>query len=121
MQSLWPKVRGLVIFGLCVALVRLILDATIKPEEWTPGWFVGVDLLMPIAFIVVGIRGTLDDVPWPKWALASILLGVLVWGVPNLIAYTTGQFMGWHHGRFEPMWKDAEGHHHGHGWPLAGD
>ena len=35
-------------------------------------------------------------------APALIILGFFVWFVPNLITYTTAQFMGWDFGRFAP-------------------
>jgi hypothetical protein len=119
MGTLWPRVRGLVLFGWLVVLIRFALDATLKPEEWTPGWFVGVDILMPIAFLVVGIRGTMDDLPWPKYVLMALMLGLLVWGIPNAIVYTTAQFLEWTHGRFEPTVRDAAGKYvRGHAFPL---
>jgi hypothetical protein len=100
MKSLWPRVRGLVLFGLLVALVRFGIDASIKPERSHPLFYVGVDVLMPIAYLVIGIRGIWDDIPWSKYWLIALMLGVLVWGIPNAITYTTAQFLGWQHGRF---------------------
>jgi hypothetical protein len=121
MKTLWPRIRGIVFFGWLIAAIRLILDATVHPAEKTWGWWIGVDILLPIAFIVVGIKGTLDDVPWPKYLLIALVFGVLIWGVPNLISYTTGQFMGWQHGRFEPMVKEPGKFFpkSGHAPPLA--
>jgi hypothetical protein len=120
MKSAWSRVRGLVLFGIAVAALRFILDATIQPGEWSWGWFVGVSFLMPLAFLYVGIRGTMDDIRWPKFLLMSLILGVLVWGIPNLITYTTAQFQGWQFGRFEPVVKDAAGDYvRGHAPPIA--
>jgi hypothetical protein len=120
MSTLWPRIRGLVLFGWLVVLIRFGLDATLKPTDWTPGWFVGVDFLMPIAFLVVGIKGTLDDIPWPKYLLIALTLGVLIWGIPNAITYTTAQFVGWQHGRFSPTVRDAAGKYvSGHAFPIA--
>jgi hypothetical protein len=33
----------------------------------------------------------------------AVAIGLLVWALPNVVVYTTGQFMGWTHGRFEPQ------------------
>jgi hypothetical protein len=110
MQSLWPRVRGLLFFGWVVAVVRFVLDANGEPGGWKdPGWYVSVYFLMPLALLFVGLRRTWDDLRWPKFILVALLLGFLVWGVPNAISYTTAQFMGWKHGRFGP----------GHGPPTG--
>jgi hypothetical protein len=102
MKSLWSRMRGLVLFGWLVALIRFGIEAAMHPGKSDPTWFIGVYFLMPIAFLVVGLRGTLDDLPWKRIALMSLLLGILVWGIPNAIIYTTAQFLGWTHGRFTP-------------------
>ena len=107
MTSLWPRIRGLVLFGWLVALIRFGLEATLHPAKGDPAWFFGVYFLMPVAFLVVALRKTLDDLRWPKIALASLLIGVFVWGIPDAIIYTAGQFLGWTHGRFEPETRSA--------------
>ncbi len=102
MPSLWSRARGLILFGWLVALIRFGIDAKYHPVRWEPLFFVGVYFLMPIAFLVAGIRGTFDDMSWKRLALMAILIGLLVWGLPNLITYTTARFLGWTEGRFAP-------------------
>src|SRR5262245_32381003 len=100
MKALWPRIRPLVMFGWLVALIRFGIDASMKPGRADPFFWFGVYTLMPIAFLVYGIRGTLDDVRWPKIALIALIVGLLVWGIPNLITYSTAHALGWTHGRF---------------------
>lgn len=100
MSSLWPRVRPLVMFGWLVALIRFGIEASVKPERSNPLFYVGVDVLMPIAYLVVGIRAIWDDIPWKKYPLIALMIGVCVWFIPNAIFYTTGQFLGWQHGRY---------------------
>jgi hypothetical protein len=102
MTSLWSRARGLVLFGWLVALIRFGIDASAHPGRSDPLFWIGVYTLMPIAFLVAGIRGTYDDLSWKRLALMAILIGLLVWGVPNLITYTTARFLGWTEGRFAP-------------------
>jgi hypothetical protein len=107
MNSIWPRIRGLVVFGWLIALLRFAFEPTLRPAQGDVAWFLGVYYLMPVAFIATGLRGALDDVRWPRIALMAVLVGVLVWGIPDLIVYTTAQFLGWTHGRFEPNVKAA--------------
>jgi hypothetical protein len=102
MPSLWSRARGLVLFGWLVALIRFAIDAKFHPGRGEPLFWFGVYTLMPIAFLVAGIRGTFDDMSWKRLALMSILIGLLVWGLPNFITYTTARFLGWTDGRFAP-------------------
>ena len=95
MSSLWPRVRPLVLFGWLVALIRFGIDASVKPERSNPIFYVGVDVLMPIAYLVVGVKAIWDDIPWKKYPLIALMIGLLVWFLPNAIAYTTGRFLGW--------------------------
>ncbi len=95
-RELWPLVRPLVLVGLVVAVIRYVL-------EWTsPGismWFGVYYVVIPLlAYFALARR--FDRCSWPKAALAMVLLAVLVWGLPNLVAYATAQFQGWTHGRF---------------------
>lgn len=62
-------------------------------------WF-GLYYVMPVALLVIGLRGSWGDVPWRTVAGTAFLAGLICWGVWNSIAYTTGQFMEWNHGRF---------------------
>jgi hypothetical protein len=101
-MTLWPRIRGLVLFGWLVALLRFGLEPTAKPAQGDVAWILSVYFLMPVAFVWTGIRGTFDDLRWPKIALIAALIGILVWAIPNAIIYTTAQFLGWTHGRFAP-------------------
>jgi hypothetical protein len=96
--GLLRRMRPIILFGLAVAAVRFALDcAQLDVAMW-----LGVYFLMPVALIVAGIRGTYDDLKWLRLAVAMILVAVCCWFVPNSVAYTTGQFLGWQHGRFAP-------------------
>jgi hypothetical protein len=112
MPSLWSRARGLILFGWLVALLRFGIDAKLHPGRSEPLFWIGVYTMMPIAFLVAGIRGTFDDMSWKRLALMSVLIGFLVWGLPNLITYTTARFLGWTEGRFAPP---KEGDPFGHG------
>ena len=97
---LCARLRGLVIFGWSIAAIRLMLDA------WVPDnpahYSVGVFYLIPLALAYIGLTRRWGPIPWKSLALTMLMLGLLVWAVPNTIAYTTGQFMEWDHGRFAP-------------------
>ena len=62
--------------------------------------YFGVYVAMPVVFHYCAIRESYRGVSWGRLALGMILLGVLVWGIPNTVSYTVAQFMGWRHGRF---------------------
>ncbi len=81
-----------------VASLRYALDwwAT----ELSP-WF-GVYYVMPIVLAYAIARGTLDSVRWRPLLLASLIVALAGWTIPNILAYTTAQFQGWQHGRFSP-------------------
>lgn len=97
---LGQRLKPLVIFGYIVAAIRLALDA-VAPEFLLTMHF-GLYYLMPVAILVIGLRRTWGPVRWRTTAGTMIVLAFLVWGVWNSIAYTTGQFMEWTHGRFAP-------------------
>jgi hypothetical protein len=90
------RIRGLTVLGLLVGLVRYGLEFTASPYAM---WF-GVYYVMPVALLVVGVRRSWGDIRWPTLTGSLALLCLLVWGIPNTLAYTTGQFLGWQHGRF---------------------
>ncbi len=96
MSSLWSQFKTLILIGWVIALVRLGLDAAAPGASMYFGVYYG----MPIVLLFFSIMGKYKGVPWKRLALGMILTGVLVWGLPNLIAYTTAQFAGWDHGRF---------------------
>src|SRR5690606_30085301 len=90
------RIRGLVLLGLAVGLLRYALEFTESPHtQW-----VGVYYVMPVALLVVGLRGSWGAIPWPSMFGSIALMCLFVWGLPNTLAYTTGQFLGWQHGRF---------------------
>ncbi len=87
----------LIFIGWAIAAVRLALDFAM-PEVSL--WF-GVYYLMPVVFAFYGFRTTrFNGWPWLHILLAAVIAGVAVWTIPNSIAYTLAQFMGWEHGRF---------------------
>jgi hypothetical protein len=90
------RIRGLVLLGLGIGLCRYGLEF-VAPDRAM--WF-GVYYLMPIALLVVGVRGSWGDITWPRMLGSLAVMCLLVWGIPNTLAYTTGQFLGWQHGRF---------------------
>ncbi len=98
--SLAQRLKPLVIFGYLVAAVRLALDAT-APDFLVTMHF-GLYYLMPLAMLVIGLQGRWGPVRWATMAGTMLVLGFVVWGVWSSIAYTTGQFMEWTHGRFYP-------------------
>jgi hypothetical protein len=96
LSQTWRYVRWLVFFGWIVAGIRYILEF-VAPEQ---AWYFGVYFVMPLAYLYYGITGKMDDLSWKHLALAMIMVAFFVWFIPNAVAYTTGQFMGWQHGRF---------------------
>jgi len=102
---LGQRLLPLVLFGLGVGLLRYALEF-LAPLQ---AKYVGVYFLMPLALLVIGIRGTWGTIRWPALALTMLLMCLMVWGIPNTLAYTTAQFEGWTHGRFDPA----------HGAPIA--
>jgi len=98
--SLSQRLKPLIVFGYIVAAIRLALDAT--APDFVLTMHLGLYYLMPLAMLVVGLRRRWGTVRWTTMAGTMIVLGFVVWGVWNSIAYTTGQFMEWTHGRFFP-------------------
>lgn len=94
--SLFARMRPLILFGLAVAAVRFALDfARLDAAMWF-----GVYYALPVALLVAGVRGTYDDLSWWRLVRGMMLVALCCWFVPNVISYTTGQFLGWTHGRF---------------------
>ncbi len=114
MPSLWSRVRWIVFIGWIVAAIRFGFDlyAAGRPQVAAehfhedkflmPFWLGGVYYVMPIVYLVAGIRRTFAGVSFGRFALACLLIALLVWGLPNLITYGTAQFQGWTFGRFTP-------------------
>ena len=102
---LGQRIRGLVTFGLAIGLIRYVLEF-VAPERAM--WF-GVYYLMPVAILVVGVRGSWGNVRWLTLFGTMVVVALIVWGIPNTVAYTTGQFLEWNHGRFYNGGLDAPG------------
>ncbi len=95
---LGSRIRGLVLLGLAVGLIRYGLEFAASDVAM---WF-GVYYVMPVAILVVGLRRTWGDIRWLALLGTMFVTCLVVWGVPNALAYTTAQFQGWQHGRFAP-------------------
>lgn len=94
--TLGARLKPLVAIGLAVGLIRYALDFT------TAGYamYVGVYYVMPVVFLVIGLRRQWGPIRWPAVFGTMALTALIVWGIPNTLAYTTGQFLEWNHGRF---------------------
>jgi hypothetical protein len=90
------RIRGLVLLGLAVGLIRYVLEFAASDAAM---WF-GVYYVMPVAILVIGVRRSWGDIRWPALLGTMCVVCVIVWGIPNTLAYTTAQFLGWQHGRF---------------------
>lgn len=94
--TLRQRVLPLIVLGLTTGLVRYAFEF-VAPDQAM--WF-GVYYVMAAAILVIGVRGTWGPVRWPTLLGTMALTCLVVWGVPNTLAYTTGQFLEWNHGRF---------------------
>lgn len=90
----------LFVFGSVISAIRLALDAA-WPEGPLTMYF-GIYFLMPVALAWVGFTRRWGAVRWKTMALTMVVVAFAVWGLWNTIAYTTGQFLEWTHGRFFP-------------------
>jgi hypothetical protein len=90
------RLLPLVLLGLGVGLLRYALEFA-APDQ---SMYFGVYFVMPVALLVVGIRGTWGAIRWPALLGTMVLMCLIVWGIPNTLSYTTAQFQGWNHGRF---------------------
>ncbi|MBX3461639.1 MAG: hypothetical protein KF830_00570 [Planctomycetes bacterium] len=93
---LGQRLHGIVQLGLTVGLARYALEFTGSPAAM----WIGVYYVMPIALLVIGLQRRWGDIGWLALLGTTAVLCLLVWGIPNTLAYTTGQFLGWQHGRF---------------------
>lgn len=89
-------VKGLIIFGWIIASIRLVLDLS-APEI---SMYFGVYYGMPLVYLYYGLTGKMDHLSWSRLAIAMVVVAFFVWFIPNVITYTTAQFMGWEFGRF---------------------
>ncbi|MBK8978340.1 MAG: hypothetical protein IPM29_20755 [Planctomycetes bacterium] len=97
---LWQRVLPLLLIGSVLAAIRLTLDATVPDGRLT--MYVGTWLVMPFAIAWVGLTRRYGPISFRQMAFTMVVVAATVWGAWNVIAYTTGQFMGWTHGRFDP-------------------
>lgn len=95
-RPLLTVVRPLLYAGWAIAAVRLLLDAFAPDASMYFGLYYG----LPVVLLVLGSRGAFDDLSWGRLSLAMILTALLVWAPMDAVAYVTGQFAGWTHGRF---------------------
>lgn len=102
MTSLWPLIRGGVFVCWIVAAARLAIDARATPDISHPLSYVSVFLTTALFFIWAGFSRRLDGLSYKRCWGAFFLMGLLCFGLPNAVAYTTAQFQGWTHGRFRP-------------------
>lgn len=82
--------------GLPIAAARFVAEF-VAPDI---GWYFGVYYLMPVVMLWLGQRYAWGPIPWKLVPWSMFVMCLLVWGLPNTVAYTTGQFLEWDHGRF---------------------
>ncbi|MFT7535180.1 MAG: hypothetical protein ACI85K_001131 [Hyphomicrobiaceae bacterium] len=98
------RIKPLVLAGLSIAMVRFAAEF-VAPDL---GWYVGVYHLMPLVILIVGAKDAWGPVHWPLVPASMVVMCLIVWGIPNTIAYTTAQFLEWNHGRFYFEGWDSE-------------
>lgn len=96
--SLPQRLMPLVAYGWIIGAIRYALDFA------TPDYamYFGLYYLMPPALLYIGVTQKWGQVRLPQVVGRMVLLSFSTWFVWNSIAYVTGQFMGWQHGRFAP-------------------
>lgn len=99
------RLRAPVLIGLSIGLIRYGLEFTESPQTMS----FGVYYVMPVVLLVIGLRGLWGDIGFGRMLGTIALMCLLVWGIPNTLAYTTGQFLGWQHGRFHYGGPDDPG------------
>lgn len=107
-EPLFSRLRPWILILWVVAAVRYFIDfrevdapivfAT-GPIQWTADW-VSVNYVVVPLLLVMGFVGVFRGWSWGRCLKALALLAVLCWSIPNGIAYTTGQFQEWQHGRY---------------------
>jgi hypothetical protein len=98
LKEIVSSVKGLIFFGWIVAAIRLALDITATDAAM----YFGVYYAMPLAYLYMGVKAKLDHLSWTRLALSMVVVAFFVWLIPNVITYTTAQFMEWDFGRFAP-------------------
>lgn len=98
-KELFVELRPLILIGWFVAAVRFGLEFAFPDNEKIP-FMASVYVVMAALIMFCGMKGLLDHLVWKKLLRGCGILGVLCWGVPSLVTYTTAQVAGWDHGRF---------------------
>jgi len=113
-SELWRRQRWMILILWIVAGIRFALDFRqaddpIAFETGAIRWqaTIGVYYVSGALLLIASFRGTYRGLSYGRHVLGMVMLGLLCWGVPNSIVYTTAQFQGWEHGRFTP--PPAEG------------
>ena len=90
------RIKPLVLVGLPIASLRLLAEF-VAPNL---AMYFGVYYLMPIVILVLGAKDAWGPIRWTLIPISMATMCLIVWGIPNTIAYTSGQFLEWNHGRF---------------------
>lgn len=103
------RVRWIVLAGLAVAAVRFALDFRRVDDPILFEWGdlrvqgqIGNYYVVPLLFAVGAFAGTFRGLSWGRLLAACAWVSLFCFAVPNTVAYTTAQFLGWTHGRFAP-------------------
>lgn len=91
-------VKPLIYVGWIVAAARLAIEAATTDLNVVAMFSVYAAVAVMLLF--AGFTGLLDRLVWKRLLLASVVLGVACWSIPNAIVYSIAQFRGWSHGRF---------------------
>ena len=90
------RIGWLATAGLAIGLVRLVLEFVAPAQSM----YFGVYYLMPVLLVAVGVTQFWGDITWKVMFGSILALCLIVWGIPNTLSYTIGQFQEWTHGRF---------------------
>tara|TARA_R110002072_G_scaffold25443_7_gene85286 strand:- start:26315 stop:26791 length:477 start_codon:yes stop_codon:yes gene_type:complete len=90
------RIKPLVLVGLPIGFARLLAEF-VAPEI---AMLFGVYYLIPVVILILGAKDAWGPVRWTLVPLSMAAMCLIVWGIPNTIAYTSGQFLEWNHGRF---------------------
>src|SRR5687768_17940927 len=82
-RPLLTILRPLLWAGWAIAAIRLLLDA-FAPDV---SMYFGVYYGMPLVLVVAAFKGWLDDLTMPRFLLGMGVTALLVWGIPDVIAY----------------------------------
>lgn len=116
--SLMSRLKPIMFVAWAVIALRFALEFT-APENARA--LPGIYYAMPLLLAWAGWRGQLDAFSYGRMVLGFLLLAVLCWTLPNLIVYSTAQFLGWEHGRFYPGTELPDGSIEGQFGPAIAD